>query len=212
MTTSTHTPARAPHPATPQERREPGEVFGSGFTLFADMLLIGLLTTLACLPVVTVPAALAAASATLRESAHTGVQASTATFRDRLREGLTGRGLALGLLPPALAFVLLLDHAIARTALPGAGLVSPALTLLTLGAVVVGLRATALAPPHRLSGREALARATADPRGTLLLACGVLLAALLVWALPLLLPLLPGPLALAATAVDLRRPAAREDG
>ncbi|WP_425824993.1 hypothetical protein [Streptomyces fractus] len=42
----------------------------------------------------------------------------------------------------------------------------------------------------------------------MLLAGAVVLAVLLVWAMPVLVPLLPGPLAFAATAVDLRSPTA----
>ncbi|MEV1023310.1 hypothetical protein [Streptomyces sp. NPDC050264] len=191
-------------PAPPRERREPGEVFGSGFALFADMLLVGLLTSLAALPVLTLPAAFRAATATLRGTARTGVQISARAYVGQLRAHLTARGLAAGLLPPLLLAVLLVDAALVRGALPGAGLMGPALALLALGAAVVGLRSTARSAPHRLSPRAALLRSAADPRGTLLLAGAVVLAALLAWSMPLLVPLLPGPLAFAATVVELR--------
>lgn len=191
----------------PSDRREPGEVFGSGFTLFADMLLVGLLTGVACLPVVTIPAAFAAASATLRNTAGDGAQAGAGVYLRHLRARLTTGAVAAGLVPPLLAVVLLVDAALVRSALPGAAVMAPALALTTLGVTVVGLRATALDGPHRLSAREGLVRSVADPRGTLLLAAAVVLAALLVWSMPLLVPLLPGPLAFAATVVDLRSPA-----
>ncbi|MET8870385.1 hypothetical protein ABZW11_46255, partial [Nonomuraea sp. NPDC004580] len=84
----------------------------------------------------------------------------------------------------------------------GTGVMAPALALLALGALTVGLRA--VASPYRPSLRAALHRSAGDPRGTLLLACAVLLAVLLAWAIPLLVPLLPGPLAFAAAVVDLR--------
>ncbi|MFJ8822696.1 hypothetical protein ACIREE_13005 [Streptomyces sp. NPDC102467] len=200
MTHTSTTDAQAPL----RERREPGEVFGSGFSLFADMLLVGLLTSLAALPVLTLPAAFRAASATLRGTAVTGVQISARAYAGHLRAHLTARGLAAGLLPPLLLAVLLIDAALVRSALPGSALMAPALAVLALSLTVVGLRATALASPHRLSPREALVRSAADPRGTLLLAGAVVLAALLAWAMPLLVPLLPGPLAFAATVVDLR--------
>lgn len=190
-----------------RERREPGEVFGSGFTLFADMLLIGLLTSLACLPVVTAPAAFAAASATLRQAAGDGVQVRAGTYGAHLRAALSARSAALGLVPPLLAVVVLIDAALMRAALPGAAVMAPALALLVLGATVVALRATALETPHVLSAREALLRSAADPRGSLLLAGAVILSGLLAWSIPLLVPLLPGPLAFAATVVDLRSPA-----
>ncbi|MGW4953647.1 hypothetical protein [Streptomyces parvulus] len=82
---------------------------------------------------------------------------------------------------------------------------APALLLLTLGLAVVALRTTALPAPHRLSLREGFRRSVARPRGTLLLAAAALVpAALVAWSIPVLVPLLPGPLAFAATVVDLR--------
>lgn len=190
-----------------RDRREPGELFGPSFTLFADVLLVGLLTSVACLPVVTAPAAFAAASAVLRRSAGDDVRVGVRAYAGQLREHLSARGLAAGLLPPLLAAVLVVDSMLARASLPGAGLMLPALVLLGVGAAVVGLRATALQAPHRLSVREALVRSAGDPRGSALLGAAVVLAALLVWSMPLLVPLLPGPLAFAVTVVDLRRTA-----
>lgn len=191
-----------------RDRREPGEVFGSGFSLFADMLLVGLLTSLACLPVVTAPAAFAAASGSLRRTAHDGLPVGFGAYAGRLRAHLSLRTLAAGLLVPVLVLLLLIDAALVRSELPGAPVVAPALALLALAAAVVGLRATALRAPHRLSVREGLVRSAADPGGALLLAAAVLLAALLAWSMPLLIPLLPGPLAFAATVVDIRSTAA----
>ncbi|MEV0618412.1 hypothetical protein AB0I81_34150 [Nonomuraea sp. NPDC050404] len=189
-------------------RREPGEVFGPGFTLFADMLLVGLLTSLASLPVVTAPAAFAAAAATLRRSADDGLPVRFAGYAAHLRARLTPGTLAAGLALPLLVVLVLVDAALVRAGLPGANVVAPALALLTLGAATVGLRATAL---ERLSAREGLLRSAGDPRGSLLLAAAVLLAALIAWSMPLLIPLLPGPLALAATAVELRSTAGRRE-
>lgn len=201
----THTPVAQRGAGRPH--REPGEVFGGGFALFADMLLVGLLTTVACLPVVTAPAAFAAASATLRNTASDGVQVSVRGYVERLRALVTRRALVAGLAPPLLGVILLLDVRLVGSGLPGAALMAPALLLLALGAAVVGLRATAVEAPHHLSAREGLVRSLADPRGSLLLAAAVVLAVLLVWAMPVLVPLLPGPLAFAATAVALRSPA-----
>ncbi|MFJ4716816.1 hypothetical protein [Streptomyces sp. NPDC088785] len=134
-------------------RREPGEVFGAGFALFADMLLMGLLTTVACLPVVAAPAAFAAASATLRRAAGTGTPADVGAFLRRLRARTTVGSLGAGLLLPFVAAVLLVDTAVLRGGLPGAGLMAPALLLLTLGGAVVALRTTALPEDGRLSPR-----------------------------------------------------------
>ncbi|MEU4142816.1 hypothetical protein [Streptomyces parvulus] len=188
----------------PSDRREPGEVFPPAFTLFADMLLVGVLTSLACLPVVTAPAAFAAASATLRRSADAGSPVGAGGYLADLRVHLTPGSLAGGLAVPLLAAVLLVDTALVRASLPGAALMAPALLLLTLGLAVVALRTTALPAPHRLSLREGFRRSVARPRGTLLLAAALVPAALLAWSIPVLVPLLPGPLAFAATVVDLR--------
>ncbi|MFC5834507.1 hypothetical protein [Nonomuraea insulae] len=188
----------------PADRREPGEVFGPGFTLFADVLLVGLLTSVASVPVVTAPAAFAAASATLRQSTQDGMPVRFGAYAGHLRARLSAGTLAAGLALPLLVVVLLVDAALVRGGLPGANVLAPALALLTLGAVIVGLRAVAMPAPHRMSVREGLLRSAGDPRGTLLLAGAVLLTALLAWSIPLLIPLLPGPLAFAATAVDLR--------
>ncbi|MFD0113103.1 hypothetical protein ACFVZL_30395 [Streptomyces sp. NPDC058320] len=202
----------APTPSTAssrdrRDRREPGEVFGPSFTLFADVLLVGLLTTAACLPVVTAPAAFAAASATLRQTTDHGLPVRAGTYVRHLRAHLSARVLAVGCVPPLLALVLLIDAALLRSSLPGADVMSPVLALLTLGAMVVGLRATALEAPYRLSAREGFLRSVADPRGALLLAGALLLSVVLAWSIPLLTPLLPGPLAFAATVVELRSPA-----
>ncbi|MFJ9326482.1 hypothetical protein ACIRPN_09595 [Streptomyces sp. NPDC101230] len=191
----------------PADRREPGELFGAGFTLFADMLVLSLATTVASLPVVTAPAAFAAASATLRDSAVDGAPVAARGYLRRLRARLTGRFLAAGLLPPLLLVVVLVDAALVRSALPGAALVAPALALTVLGAAVAGLRAIAL--DTRLPLRTGVRRSLADPRGSALLASAVVLAALLAWAIPLLVPLLAGPLALAAAAVEHRHGGAR---
>ncbi|MEV7090792.1 hypothetical protein AB0O07_33870 [Streptomyces sp. NPDC093085] len=202
------TPPPVPSPRTGaprRDRREPGEIFGPGFSLFADMLLVAVVTTLACLPVVTLPAAFAAASVTLRESAVDGTTASVRTYATRLRAHLTPRTLAGGLLPPLLLAALLADAALVRDgALPGVAVVGPALALLALGTVTVALRAAALEAPYRLSVRESFLRSVADPRGTALLGCAAALALVLAWSIPLLVPLLPGPLVFAATAVEIR--------
>ncbi|MFI8002777.1 hypothetical protein [Streptomyces sp. NPDC086010] len=198
----THAPVRIA-PLPPADRREPGELFGNGFTLFADMLLVGFVTAVACLPVVTAPAAFAAASTTLRDGARDTAPVTAAGYLRLLRARLTAGSLAAGLLPPLLVTVALVDVALVRGALPGAAAVAPALALTVLAAAVVALRATALEAPHQLSAREALARSLGDPRGSALLAAAVVLAALLAWSVPLLVPLLPGPLAFAAAVVEI---------
>ncbi|NEA38557.1 hypothetical protein [Streptomyces sp. SID11385] len=203
MSRSAPAPVRAPLPTrAPSDRREPGEVFGPAFSLFADVLLVSLLTSLCCLPVLTAPAAFAAAAETLRETAAGGRTASARTYLVRLRARLGPRSLLLGLLLPAFAVAVRADLALAGGELPGRALVGPSLVVLALAAGVLLLRASAA--PGPVTARTAWQRTAADPHGSLLLVAALVLAALIAWAMPLLLPLLPGPLAFAATAVDLR--------
>ncbi|MEK8145729.1 hypothetical protein NKH18_43970 [Streptomyces sp. M10(2022)] len=65
-------------------RREPGAL-RPRFALFADMLAVGLFTTLACLPLLTAPAALAAACTVLRDSARKEHTATAARYVTALR-------------------------------------------------------------------------------------------------------------------------------
>ncbi|WP_234010354.1 hypothetical protein [Streptomyces sp. SPB074] len=126
--------AAAAHTSAPSDRREPGEVFGPAFSLFADVLLVSLLTSLCCLPVLTAPAAFAAASATLRETAAGGRTASARTYLGGVRARLGPRSLLLGLLLPAFVVAVRADLALADGDLPGRALVAPALVVLALGA------------------------------------------------------------------------------
>ncbi|XDO63811.1 hypothetical protein HEP84_03615 [Streptomyces sp. RLB1-33] len=49
-----------------------------------------------------------------------------------------------------------------------------------------------------------MTRSVADPAGCALIAAAIALCVAFLWMLPLLAPLLPGPLAFAITAVELR--------
>jgi hypothetical protein len=99
------------------------------------------------------------------------------------------------------------DLLLAGAGLPGARPMSWALSVLAAAGLVVGLRTAAdpdAARGWRSALRRAAARSAADLPGCALLATAVALCVALLWMLPLLAPLLPGPLALAVTAVDLR--------
>ncbi|MFC9504102.1 hypothetical protein [Streptomyces sp. NPDC057002] len=190
--------------------REAGEVFGPRMALFADVLSVGLATAAACLPLVTAPAALSTACAVLRGAGQDRPVTAGRYFallRRRLRAGdLLAGGVALaGLL------LLAADLALAGAGLPGARLFAVAAAVIGACATVVGLRACGR--PESLTDWRAAVRGAArdavgDVGGSGLVLLAVATAALCAWMLLPLAFLVPGPMALALTAVDVRRSAA----
>ncbi|MFK4183971.1 hypothetical protein ACI2L4_08125 [Streptomyces sparsogenes] len=185
--------------------REPGELVGPRFALFSDVLLLGLATTVACLPVLTAPAAMSTACAVLdrrvRHDRTITVGGYVRALRARLRTG----DLAAGAAVVAGGALLLFNALVAGAGLPGAAVFRPA--LLAAGALlaVVLLRACAR-PESATSWREAVRAAAYEtvraPRGDAVLLLAVATAAVCAWAYPPLALLVPGPLALAARAVE----------
>jgi hypothetical protein len=171
--------------------REPGEVFGPRMTLFADVLSVGLATAVASLPVVTVPAALSSACAVLR-GAGEGQPATAGRYFAVLRRRLRVGDLAAGVIALAGALLCAADLALAGAGLPGAPLFAVVAGVIGAAATVVGLRACARA--------ESL-----DAGGSGLVLLAVVTAALCAWMMLPLAFLAPGPLALALTAVHVRR-------
>ncbi|MFE5813920.1 hypothetical protein ACFQ6S_11010 [Streptomyces sp. NPDC056479] len=187
--------------------REAGEVFGPRMTLFADVLSVGLATAVACLPVLTAPAALSTACAVLR-GAREDQPATAGRYFALLRRRLRTGDLAAGAL--ALVGVLLVaaDLALAGAGLPGGAAFAATAAVIGAGALVVGLRACAR--PASLTDwpaalREAARDAVRDAGGSGLVLLAVATAALCAWMLVPLAFLVPGPLAMAVTAVDVRR-------
>ncbi|MFF8935619.1 hypothetical protein ACF08O_12975 [Streptomyces paradoxus] len=190
--------------------REAGEVFGPRMTLFADVLSVGLATAAACLPLVTVPAALSTACAVLRgagrdQPATAGRYFTLLRRRSRLGDLVAGAVALAGLL------LFAADLALAGAGLPGAPLFAVAAAVIGACAAVVGLRACGR--PESLTDWRAAVRgagrdAVADVGGSGLVLLAVATAALCAWMLLPLAFLAPGPLALALTAVDVRRSAA----
>lgn len=186
--------------------REPGEVFGPRMTLFADMLSVGLATTLSCLPVVTAPAALSTACAVLRAAAE-GQPATAGRYFAALRRRLRTGDLAAGAVALLGALLFLADLALAGAGLPGAPLFAVVAAGIGAAALVVGLRACAR--PESLTDwpaavRDAARDAVRDVGGCALVLLAVATAVLCAWMLVPLAFLVPGPLALALTAVQLR--------
>ncbi|MFJ8532015.1 hypothetical protein [Streptomyces sp. NPDC093591] len=187
--------------------RESGEVFGPRMTLFADVLSVGLATAVACLPLVTAPAALSTACAVLRGAGEER-PATAGRYFALLRRRLRAGDLVAGAV--ALAGVLLFaaDLALAGAGLPGAPLFAVTAAAIGAGTAVVGLRACAR--PEALTDWTAAVRGAAqdavrDVGGNGLVLLAVATAAACAWMLLPLAFLAPGPLALALTAVDVRR-------
>jgi hypothetical protein len=186
--------------------RESGEVFGPRMTLFADMLSVGLATAVASLPVVTAPAALSTACAVLR-GAGEGQPATAGRYFAVLRRRLRAGDLAAGAVALAGALLFLADLALAGAGLPGAPLFAVVAAAIGTAALVVGLRACAR--PESLTDwptavREAARDAVRDVGGSALVLLAVATAVLCAWMLVPLAFLVPGPLALALTAVHVR--------
>lgn len=187
--------------------REAGEVFGPRMTLFADVLSVGLATAVACLPLLTAPAALSTACAVLRgarEDRPVTAGRYFALLRRRLRTG----DFAAGVLAAAGVLLLAADLALARAGLPGGAAFAVIAACTGAGAMVAGLRACAR-PESLTDWRTALRRAARDCvrdlGGSGLVLLAVATAVLCAWMLVPLAFLAPGPLALALTAVDVRR-------
>ena len=194
--------------------RAPGEVFGPRMTLFADMLSVGLATAVACLPLLTAPAALSTACAVLR-GAGEDRPATAGRYLALLRRRLRAGDLAAGAVALAGLLLCAADLALARAGLPGAPLFAMAAAAISASAAVVGLRACARPASltdWRTAVREAARDAVRDPGGCALVLLAVAAAAVCAGTLLPLAFLVPGPLALALTAVDVRRAGARPAG
>lgn len=187
-------------------RREAGEIFGPRMTLFADVLSVGLVTALACLPLVTVPAALSTACAVLRGT-RAGEPVTAGRYLRLLRRRLRTGDLGVGAVALAGALLFVADLALARAGLPGAPAFAVAAAGIGACALVLGLRCCAR-PESVTDWRAALRAAAEDARrdvgGDALLLLAVAAAVLCAWMMLPLAFLAPGPLALALTAVDLR--------
>ncbi|MFM9441870.1 hypothetical protein [Streptomyces acidiscabies] len=188
--------------------REPGEVFGPRFALFADTMSVGLATALSCLPVVTIPAALSTACAVLR-GAGEDRPATAGRYFSMLRRRLRGGDLVAGGVVVAGVLLFLADLALARAGLPGGAVFAVVAAAIGCCALLVGLRACGR--PESMSDWRAALRAAAgdgvrDAGGSVLVLLAVATGVLCAWMLLPLAFLVPGPLALALTAIDVRVP------
>lgn len=191
-----------------REERPPARFPGATakFALLGEVLLIGLLVTIVSLPLITLPAALAAGIRHLRRYIAAEGSPISAFWRDVVK-ALPG-GLVVGLATLVLTAILLLDIDLAGTgALPGGAAIA-VVGWVGLALVAVSLLAAAAAwnPGHgwRRAVRGVPRTLVADIPGTLYLAATATFVVVCTWALPpLIIPAL-GCAALAVIAIPAR--------
>jgi hypothetical protein len=180
-----------------------------GLALFADCLLVGVFTVVAAVPLVTAYAALVAGCATLRDGVVADRTVGPRAYLRHLCEVFRCGPLAALVVPAAVVGLLAVDALAVATGVPGAPALAVVLAGCAAAAVVVGLRTAAGWEPGRRLGPVAAAaavRAARDPGGSALLLLAAVAAAVIVVVVPITVTLIGGPLALAAVAVDGRRP------
>ena len=178
---------------------------GERFAVFAESLLTGVWIAVACLGVVTYPAAFAAGARHLRRrTAHEGGgwREFVADFRSAVR-----RGWAVGAAGWVAAAAVRVDVHAARAGIPGGPFVGAVGLFALIGLVVALLRAAAVWTPGA-SWRALLAgagrRTVLDPAGSFLVVGGLGVVALsAAFVAPLAVPVL-GAVAAAAVAVEER--------
>lgn len=178
---------------------------GERFAVFAETLLTGVWIAVACLGLVTYPAAFAAGARHLRRrTTHEGGgwREFVADFRTAVR-----RGWLVGLAGWAAAAAVWVDVQAARAGIPGGPFVGAVGLFALIGVVVAGLRAAAVWTPGaswRALLADAVRRTLRDPAGSFLIVAGLAVVALTAGFLaPLAVPVL-GALAAAAVAVEER--------
>lgn len=179
-----------------------------GLALLAEILLVGVMTALAALGVVTAFGAFAAGCASLREYLEQDTAPSPRRYLSLLRAASRGAIALLAL--PVLGLVVAADLLAWRAGMPGGPILGPSALVVSLAAAVVGLRATASWKPNLDStGQQqwsalltrAAAETVADWPGSLLITGALAACAVLAFEIPMLTPVLPGMLALAAVVV-----------
>ena len=177
------------------------------FALFGEVLWTGLLITIAGLPIITLPAAIAAGIRHLRRYIHAEQSHASAFWAD-WRQALLPGGIVVGTAAALLSAVLIIDVQVAGSgALPGGTAIAViGWAGLVITATAVLLTASAWTPETgwRAAISAALRNAASDPIGTLYLAVAAVLVGVVTWMLiPLVLAGL-GCAAFAAVTVPVR--------
>ncbi|MGW0084798.1 hypothetical protein [Streptomyces sp. NPDC003393] len=174
-------------------------------TLWAEVMLIGVLVCAAALPVVTALAAAGAGSVLLRELVEDERTPTVRRFLALLAASL--RQPLASLAPVAALAVVGLDVLALSAGLPGAGALGPALPVTLTLVLLTAVRAAARWRPG-LAWRSALGEAAAvvvrDWAGSLMLTGALVVLAVVALQVPGFVVVLPGLLVMAAVAVERR--------
>ncbi|MGX7825993.1 hypothetical protein ACTG9Q_12950 [Actinokineospora sp. 24-640] len=182
-------------------RMSPGTSTGvRHVALVAEVLFVGVLVSLASLPVVTSWGAAAAGAALLRELVDDGHTPTVRRFALLLGRAL--RDPVTWAVPLVVVAVAALDLLALLGGLPGATVLGPALGLALAALVAVSLRAAARWRP---GARWAVLVAPGHWLGTVSLVAAVVVAGLVVVQAPAFAVVLPGLLVFAAVAVERGR-------
>lgn len=178
---------------------------GERFAVFAEALLTGVWISVACLGLVTYPAAFAAGARHLRRRVRHeagGWREFVADFRTAVR-----RGWLVGVAGWVAAAAVWVDVQAARAGLPGGPLVGAVGLFALIGLAVAGLRAAAVWTPDsswRALFTGAVRRTLRDPAGSFLIIAGLAVVALSAgFVTPLAVPVL-GAVSAASVAVEER--------
>ena len=175
--------------------------------LFSEVLLVGVLVCVACLPLVTMLAAGGAGATCIRELVE-----SDRTPRVRRFASVMGRALRdpVGWLAPlALMVVGTLDTVAVLGGVPGAILLGPVIGLAVVLGVICGVRSAARWRPG-MAWRDVVADAgpavLRDWPGSVLLAGALVVVVIVGLQVPAFVVVLPGLLVMAAVAIERRLP------
>jgi hypothetical protein len=177
------------------------------FALFADCLLLGLLTAGTMVGVVTAYPGFVAACAVLRDRVAQDRSIGPGAYVARLRQIARTGPPVFFVVPPLVAAVLGADALAVAAGVPGRTGLLVVLSACAAAIAVIGLRLAAMWRPDRRWPEltsAAVRAAAADPAGSALLLIATGVAVVIAITVPVTAPLLLGPLALAAAAVDLR--------
>jgi hypothetical protein len=185
--------------------RYPGA--SGAFALLGEVLLVGVLVTLVSLPLVTLPAALAAGCRHLHR--YLGAEDSRlALFWSDLRRGALG-GVVVGVISAVVVAILLLDIVLAGTGmLPGGPVVAVAGWVGLIAVAAVLLTAARLWTPGSgwiAAVRSAPRALAADPAGVLYVIATAVFVAVVTWMLPPVIVPALGCAVLAVVAIPERR-------
>ncbi|MCX5415961.1 hypothetical protein [Streptomyces sp. NBC_00059] len=192
--------------APPAVGREPRAGLMRRLELPAEVLFVGVLVSIASLPLVTSLAAAGAGATLLREMTETERTPTVRRFGALLAESL--RQPVVLLAPTAAVAVAGMDLLALAAGVPGGRPIGVLTALALICVVLVGIRSAAQWRPGTVWRAALTGAAESVPRdwmGSLMLVGAVVVLGIVVFEVPAFAPILPGLLVLAAVAVEGRK-------